>query len=106
MPPPAAIVPPALRVPKQCAIPTPAGMLHISGSGPVAAAAVRDKLAVPGWRRSFMAAFDEMSLADGAVRPAYSDLAKWLSTAPKDLLAHRRDEAELLFRRIGITFAV
>ena len=53
-----------------------------------------------------MAAFDEMSLADGAVRPAYSDLANWLSTAPKDLLAHRRDEAELLFRRIGITFAV
>src|SRR5690349_6665643 len=53
-----------------------------------------------------MAAFDEMSLAGGAVRPAYSDLAAWLSTAPKDLLAHRRDEAELLFRRIGITFAV
>ena len=53
-----------------------------------------------------MAAFDEMSLSDGAIRPAYSDLAKWLSTAPKDLLAHRRDEAELLFRRIGITFAV
>jgi uncharacterized circularly permuted ATP-grasp superfamily protein len=53
-----------------------------------------------------MAAFDEMSLADGAVRPAYSDLAKWLSTASPELLAHRRDEAELLFRRIGITFAV
>src|SRR3954470_16865773 len=53
-----------------------------------------------------MTAFDEMSLADGAIRPAYSDLAKWLSTAPTDLLSHRRDEAELLFRRIGITFAV
>jgi uncharacterized circularly permuted ATP-grasp superfamily protein len=53
-----------------------------------------------------MPAFDEMSLADGAIRPAYSDLATWLSSVPKDLLTHRRDEAELLFRRIGITFAV
>lgn len=53
-----------------------------------------------------MAAFDEMTLSDGSVRPAYVDLAKWLETAPRELLAHRRDEAELLFRRIGITFAV
>jgi uncharacterized circularly permuted ATP-grasp superfamily protein len=53
-----------------------------------------------------MPAFDEMTLADGTVRPAYADLARWLSTAPSQLLSHRRDEAELLFRRIGITFAV
>jgi len=51
-------------------------------------------------------AFDEMTLGNGSVRPAYTDLAQWLSTAPLDLLSHRRDEAELLFRRIGITFAV
>jgi uncharacterized circularly permuted ATP-grasp superfamily protein len=53
-----------------------------------------------------MHAFDEMTLGDGTVRPAYSDLATWLATAPRELLTHRRDEAELLFRRIGITFAV
>src|SRR3954447_22971807 len=53
-----------------------------------------------------MAAFDEMTLGDGSVRPAYADLAQWLSSAPTELLSHRRDEAELLFRRIGITFAV
>jgi uncharacterized circularly permuted ATP-grasp superfamily protein len=53
-----------------------------------------------------MAAFDEMTLDDGTVRPAYDDFAHWLSSAPRELLAHRRDEAELLFRRIGITFAV
>jgi uncharacterized circularly permuted ATP-grasp superfamily protein len=53
-----------------------------------------------------MAAFDEMTLEDGTIRPAYDDLAHWLSSAPRELLAHRRDEAELLFRRIGITFAV
>ncbi|MFO0406133.1 MAG: circularly permuted type 2 ATP-grasp protein [Labrys sp. (in: a-proteobacteria)] len=53
-----------------------------------------------------MAAFDEMTMADGTIRPAYSAVANWLASAPTELLAHRRDEAELLFRRIGITFAV
>ena len=53
-----------------------------------------------------MAAFDEMTLADGSVRPAYAALSNWLASAPTELLANRRDEAELLFRRIGITFAV
>ncbi len=50
--------------------------------------------------------FDEMNLADGAVRPAYENLARWLKTIPTDLLATRSREAEALFRRIGITFAV
>jgi uncharacterized circularly permuted ATP-grasp superfamily protein len=52
------------------------------------------------------AAFDEMTLPDGQSRPGYEVLKNWLSTIPVDLLAHRRAEAELLFRRIGITFAV
>lgn len=42
----------------------------------------------------------------GAVRPAYAELAKWLAETPADMLDLRRQEAELLFRRIGITFAV
>jgi uncharacterized circularly permuted ATP-grasp superfamily protein len=52
------------------------------------------------------AAFDEMSAADGAVRPAYESLATWLKAVDSDVLEYRRREAELLFRRIGITFAV
>jgi uncharacterized circularly permuted ATP-grasp superfamily protein len=52
------------------------------------------------------AAFDEMKQADGAVRPAYSSLAAWLESVDADVLDYRRREAELLFRRIGITFAV
>jgi uncharacterized circularly permuted ATP-grasp superfamily protein len=52
------------------------------------------------------AAFDEMTALDGSVRPAYAALAKWLHDVPPDLLERRRREAELLFRRIGITFAV
>src|SRR4051794_478639 len=43
---------------------------------------------------------------DGSVRPAYSELARWLAEVPADVLDYRRRDAELLFRRIGITFAV
>ncbi|MGH6664275.1 MAG: circularly permuted type 2 ATP-grasp protein, partial [Pseudolabrys sp.] len=51
-------------------------------------------------------AFDEMRGRDGGVRPAYSELSRWLKEVPADVLDYRRREAELLFRRIGITFAV
>jgi uncharacterized circularly permuted ATP-grasp superfamily protein len=51
-------------------------------------------------------AFDEMKGADGIDRPPYGELARWLGEIPPDVLDYRRREAELLFRRIGITFAV
>ena len=51
-------------------------------------------------------AFNEMHGPDGELRPAYQELSRWLKDMPPDVLAHRREEAELLFRRIGITFAV
>jgi len=50
--------------------------------------------------------FDEMKGSDGALRPAYGELWRWLTGIPPDVLDYRRREAELLFRRIGITFAV
>ena len=50
--------------------------------------------------------FDEMRASDGSIRPAYRQLAHWLDTVPKDVLDYRRKEAEFIFRRIGITFAV
>ena len=53
-----------------------------------------------------VAAFDEMKGHDGGVRPAYGELARWLAEVPPDVLDYRRREAELIFRRIGITFAV
>ena len=52
------------------------------------------------------AAFDEMRAPDGSVRPAYARLAEWLGRVPADVLAYRRREAEFIFRRMGITFAV
>ncbi|QCI62816.1 circularly permuted type 2 ATP-grasp protein [Phreatobacter stygius] len=53
-----------------------------------------------------VAAFDEMNIAGGGVRPAYETLAHWLKSVPEGLLETRAREAEALFRRIGITFAV
>jgi uncharacterized circularly permuted ATP-grasp superfamily protein len=50
--------------------------------------------------------FDEMYGTDGAVRPAYAGLADWLAAMPDGALERKRREADILFRRIGITFAV
>ncbi len=52
------------------------------------------------------AQFDEMSGTTGATRPAYEKLAQWLARTSPEILGSRRAQAELLFRRIGITFAV
>ncbi len=50
--------------------------------------------------------FDEMHAAGSAVREHYRDYAQWLDRQPADLMRDRRNEAELIFRRVGITFAV
>src|SRR2546429_7270503 len=51
-------------------------------------------------------AFDEMNGPGGDLRPAYRELSRWLKETPRDALEYRRQEAELLFRRIRITYAV
>ena len=51
-------------------------------------------------------AFDEMSGDGGGVRDSYRGLARWLADAPDGLLQARSRQAELFFRRMGITFAV
>ena len=43
---------------------------------------------------------------NGAIRTAYRAVETWLDETPADLLAQRHAEAELLFRRTGITFNV
>ncbi len=52
------------------------------------------------------AAFDEMSGAAGDVRTPYRGLNDWLQETPADLIETRRKQAEVFFRRLGITFAV
>lgn len=51
-------------------------------------------------------AYDELHGADGTLHPAYRAYSEWLSKVPPDVLQNKRVEADLLFRRLGITFAV
>lgn len=44
--------------------------------------------------------------AEGGIRPGYRIISEWLDATPKDVLVQKQREAELLYRRIGITFAV
>ncbi|MCF3936189.1 circularly permuted type 2 ATP-grasp protein [Acuticoccus sp. M5D2P5] len=50
--------------------------------------------------------FDEMNGTGGELRSAYKIVKDWLEGTPPDLMRQRAREAEMLFRRIGITFAV
>ena len=59
--------------------------------------------------------FDEMRGSAGnagaaggtdGIRPPYTELSRWLGEVRPEVLDLRRREAELVFRRIGITFAV
>ena len=52
------------------------------------------------------AAFDEMNGTGGGVREPYLSVHQWLQTQKIDDLKRKRGEAEALFRRQGITFAV
>ena len=49
--------------------------------------------------------FDKMGWPD-EIRPPYALIDAWLKALPPEQLALKRREAEVLFRRIGITFAV
>ena len=47
-----------------------------------------------------------MRAADGKVRPHFGPIAEWLAQTPAKRVAEKRREADLLFHRVGITFAV
>ena len=49
---------------------------------------------------------NEMHAEDGGVRRPYAGVAEWLVTVSSEQLERRRVEAELFYRRGGITFAV
>ena len=50
--------------------------------------------------------FDEMRHLNGTVRAHYQRYEQWLSQQPHALMGQRREEAETIFHRVGITFAV
>ena len=57
-----------------------------------------------------MLKFDEMytqlPFEGSDVRDHYKSYAQWLSRQPSTTMRSRREEAEMIFRRVGITFAV
>ena len=50
--------------------------------------------------------YDEMHATSTSVRAHYQAYEAWLARQPGDVMRSRRDEAEVIFRRVGITFAV
>ena len=50
--------------------------------------------------------YNEMFAADGSVRAHYEAFAAWLRDTPPERIAQDRHAADLLFHRVGITFAV
>ena len=50
--------------------------------------------------------FFEMHDQAGAVRSCYAEVQRWIDETGVEGLRHRLEEAETIFRRIGITFAV
>ena len=60
----------------------------------------------PRSRKGEKTPFDEMYNPDGSVREPYRALAGWLSEQPDKALALMQADAEAIFRKQGITFAV
>ncbi|HKQ83604.1 MAG TPA: circularly permuted type 2 ATP-grasp protein [Steroidobacteraceae bacterium] len=52
------------------------------------------------------APYDEMHAENGVIREHYRSFADWLAKTPPDRVAQKRAEADTLFHRVGITFAV
>ena len=50
--------------------------------------------------------YDEMFSSDGHCRPHYQEFADWLSNITPEQLQQKKQEADLLFHRVGITFNV
>ncbi len=50
--------------------------------------------------------YNEMTLGDGATRAHYLRYSQWLTHQPAERLTQKRAEADALFHRVGITFAV
>jgi uncharacterized circularly permuted ATP-grasp superfamily protein len=50
--------------------------------------------------------YNEMYAGDRSVRPHYAAFAEWLRDTPPERIAQNRHAADLLFHRVGITFAV
>jgi uncharacterized circularly permuted ATP-grasp superfamily protein len=50
--------------------------------------------------------YNEMTETDGSVRSHYAAFHNWLTQTPPEKIAQNRQAADLMFHRVGITFAV
>jgi uncharacterized circularly permuted ATP-grasp superfamily protein len=50
--------------------------------------------------------YNEMHFPDGNIRQHYRPFAEWLAGTSQDRIAQKRAEADMMFHRVGITFAV
>ena len=50
--------------------------------------------------------YNEMYCDKETIRPHYREFADWLGAQRSDVIVQKRAEAELIFQRVGITFAV
>ena len=57
-------------------------------------------------RPMFDEMFDEKQVTGTTVREHYRTYERWLQQQPREVMQARREEAEMIFRRVGITFAV
>lgn len=48
----------------------------------------------------------KMRDASGLVRESYRSFAQWMESTPAEVIARKREEPDLAFHRVGITFAV
>jgi uncharacterized circularly permuted ATP-grasp superfamily protein len=55
---------------------------------------------------SFDSYYNEMYLADGGVRSHYRPISEWIASTPQARIEQMRQAAQVLFHRVGITFAV
>ncbi|MGJ7497445.1 circularly permuted type 2 ATP-grasp protein [Variovorax sp. RT4R15] len=50
--------------------------------------------------------YEKLPYAGAAIRSHYQRYDQWLAKQPGEVMRARREEAEMIFRRVGITFAV
>jgi uncharacterized circularly permuted ATP-grasp superfamily protein len=55
---------------------------------------------------SYAANYNEMTTADGTVRQHYAGVAEWIAATSPERIRQMREAANMLFHRVGITFAV
>ncbi len=50
--------------------------------------------------------YEQLPYQGAAIRAHYQRYDQWLAQQPQEVMRSRREEAEMIFRRVGITFAV